>query len=387
MTSPSFATLEEARQSGGPAATIERLIGVLREQKEFHKLFDALLLKRKFEMGLPLSRPTSFDDVPAERQAEFESSYVAAAREVGNLLLASGEIPQAWLYFRTIREPQAVADAIARLDVSSEYSERTDSIINVALYEGANPVKGLEMLLRTHGTCNTITAFDQQIHQIQPVDRGRAAALLVRDVYQGLASNVRREIEHKQGQSPLDASLHDLLCGRDWLFADGNYHIDVSHLNSVVRFARFLEGADPELALAMELAEYGSHLAQQFQYPADAPFDDYYPAHLNYFQVVADKDREAGLDYFRGKLAATEDERDRPLVAFVLVDLLVRIGRDAEALAIAEQHLKHVEEPSGFSFGELCRRVGRLDTLRSAARERGDLVAYAAALIEDAGKV
>ena len=73
---------------------------------------------------------------------------------------------------------------------------------------------------------------------------------------------------------------------KDWLFQDGNYHIDVSHLNSVVRFARFLDADCPELDLATQLAQYGSQLDQQYQYPAEPPFDDYYAAHLQFFNLL-----------------------------------------------------------------------------------------------------
>ena len=81
----------------------------MEQRGELHRLFDAILLKKKFEMGLPLSRPTSFDNVPEERQAEFEEAYISAARRVGQSFLAENNIPQAWIYLRTIREPQGVA--------------------------------------------------------------------------------------------------------------------------------------------------------------------------------------------------------------------------------------------------------------------------------------
>jgi hypothetical protein len=112
MAQDAFATIEQVRQSGGPAAAVDELIRTLETRGEHHRLFDALLLKKKFEMGLPLSRPTSFDSVPEERQNEFEEAYIAAARRVGTALLSENNIPQAWIYMRTIREPERVAQAL-----------------------------------------------------------------------------------------------------------------------------------------------------------------------------------------------------------------------------------------------------------------------------------
>ena len=112
MAEDTFSTIEKIRQSSGPAAAIEELIRSLEKRGELHRLFDAILLKKKFEMGLPLSRPTSFDNVPEERQAEFEEAYISAARRVGEAFLGENNIPQAWIYLRTIREPQGVVQAL-----------------------------------------------------------------------------------------------------------------------------------------------------------------------------------------------------------------------------------------------------------------------------------
>lgn len=385
MSEVTFDNLAALRKSKGAAATIEQLIATLAERKDFHRLFDSLLLQKRFEMGLPLVRVTSLDDVPEERQQEFEDFYIAAARRVGNAFLEEGNIPQAWLYFRTIREPEAVAEALDRFPLEEAAAMNVEDIIAIALYEGAHPVKGIELMLATRGTCNTITSFEQQLQQLKPQQRTDAAGILVRHLYRDLCSSVRREIERKESAAPAeDAALSVLLDGRDWLFDDGNYHIDVSHLSSVVRFARLLEpGRTPELALAIELAEYGRKLASQFQYPGDPPFDDYYPAHIRFFEVLADHGRNDAIDYFRNRIENEPDEQDRRLIAFVLTDLLVRIGRLDEAVLLAHQHLSGLDDASGFSFARLCHDAGRLDLLQQAMRERGDLVGYVAALLQE----
>src|SRR5438552_7603777 len=108
-----FESFQQQLESGGPGNLFERLLETLRERKEFHRVFDARLLKKKHELGLPLSRPTSFEDVPAAQRDEFERAYTDAAREAGQLLLADGKLGQAWMYFHAIRETEPLAAAIA----------------------------------------------------------------------------------------------------------------------------------------------------------------------------------------------------------------------------------------------------------------------------------
>jgi hypothetical protein len=388
MSDSEFAKIDEVHRSQGPAAAVNELIRALEASHDWHRLFDALLLKKKLEMGLPMARPASFDQVPEDRQPEFEESYVEAARRVGRALLAENNIPQAWMYLRTVREPQAVAEALERVDSQNELPENVDDLISVALYERAHPVKGLELMLKSRGTCNTISAFDQAITQLSSDERIRGAELLVKHLYDELLQSVCRDLERrhaeaaeKSSEPPKPATLIEAIADRDWLFEDGNYHVDVSHLGAVVRFARFLTPESPNLGKAIELCEYGRRLSSQFQYPADPPFDDYYVAHLHFFKVLRDSDRPKSLDYFRQRLSAAAEPDDRRLIAYVLVDLLVRTGALGDAVLVAAEHLRDLDESSGFSFAQLCEEAGRLDLFRDAAREKGDLIGFTSALV------
>jgi hypothetical protein len=382
MTEDAFASIEKARQSSGPAAAIDELLRVLEAQGELHRLFDAKLLKKKFQMGLPLSRPSSFDTVPEERQTEFEEAYIAAARQVGEGFLSQDNIPQAWIYLRTIHEPERVAKALDRVPSENGLPENVDDLIAVALYERAHPVKGLEMMLQARGTCNTISAFDQAIPQISSEERIRGAALLTRHLYGELFHSVCRDIERRQGSPASAKTLREAIVGRDWLFDDGNYHIDVSHLGAVVRFARFLTPESPELDLARQLCEYGGRLSSQFQFPADPPFDEYYPAHGHFFSILAGDDRDAAVAYFHKRIKTAGEIEDRRLIAYVLVDLLVRVGKRDDAVAVARDYLADLDESSGFSFAQLCEEAERMDVYRETAESKGDLVGYTAALLK-----
>src|SRR5690606_144288 len=149
-----------------------------------------------------------------------------------------------------------------------------EQIMQIALFDRVNPVKGVRMMLKSHGICSTITSLDQAMGQLSSEQRQNCAKVMVRELYHDLTENVRRQVRERIPTIEPDASLRDLLRGREWLFEGGNYHIDVSHLSSVVRFARTIEPPAEELDLAVQLCEYGSRLDQQLQYPGEPPFED-----------------------------------------------------------------------------------------------------------------
>ncbi|MCA9066139.1 MAG: hypothetical protein KDA96_23890, partial [Planctomycetaceae bacterium] len=267
------------------------------------------------------------------------------------------------------------------VQIPREPDERFDAMMNVALYEGAHVVRGLEFLLRTHGTCNTVTAMSQLIQQMSPEERRKSAAMMVRSLYEDLSASVKRHVEQRQPVLNPAASLTELIGSREWLFADGNYHVDVSHLHSIVAFARHLQREDPELRLAIEMARYGSQLSEHLRYPGDVPFDDYYTAHLHFLNALAGDEVDEGLDYFIGRLEHEPDERDRQLIAFVIVDLANRVGQIPRALEAAAPYVSRMEDHSGFSFTSFCIQHGRSDVLEAMARKNDDVLGVATALL------
>lgn len=383
MSDADFQALEQANSANGGAAAIDQLIKTLRDSKDFHKLFDALLLKKKFELGVPGIKPTSFDDVPEDKQDEFREHYVNVARDIGTMFLEDGNIPQAWIYFGTIREPEKVAAALDAIAAKTDFDDSLEELIQVALYEGANPVKGLELMLKSHGTCNTITAMDQHIANMNEEQRERAAAMLIDTLYEDLSYTLKSEVEQRMAFAPPGDTIRELITGRDWLFAEGNYHIDVSHLNSVVRFARSLSVGSPHLAKATELAEYGSQLDEQFQYGGEPPFTEFYPAHVQFFNALSGTNQDDAIAYFQEKMDSDPDVEDKQMVAYVMVDLLTRIDRGDDAFALAQEHLRNLDAQT-FSFSEMCLEAKRMDAYRDAAKERGDLVGFTAALVHPA---
>ena len=379
-----FDELSSVSQSGGPRAVCETLIANLKASEQHHQVFDARMLARKFELGLPLSRPSSLADVPPARRKELEETYVSAAREAGEAFLAANDIPAAWMYYQVIREPEPVAAALDKIP-DGPASQQTEELMQIALYQAVHPEKGVRMMIKNHGTCSTITALEQANQQISPAQRQACARVMVCHLYEELSANVRRPVQERLPMLDGNLSLRELIGGREWLFEGGNYHVDVSHLNAVVRFARVLESNGPELEFALQLAEYGSRLDGPLQYGGDAPFDEFYLAHQHFFRVLLNKKRDEGLQYFCDRLAAEPDERDQPMLAYVLVDLLARVEKLDDAVQLAREYLTDVGEEVRFSFAELCREAKKLEILQQVSRERNDPVTFAAALLPTNG--
>ncbi|WP_397568557.1 hypothetical protein [Schlesneria sp. T3-172] len=382
MSDATFTQLQDQCRQGGAAAVFEQLAQTLRDKRDFHKLFDALCLKKKYELGAPLHRPTSFDDVPAEKRDEFEAAYIAAAREVANLLLKDNKLGQSFVYFHALRETQPLRDAIEAIELPQETSEQSEELIDLAFYKLLHPVKGMQIMLRTHGTCSTITSLDQAYMSLTPEQRSACAALLVRTLHADLLQSLQREVQQKIPVAAPVTTLKELTAGREWLFAENNYHIDVSHLHSTVRFARSLSPTHPDLPLALDLAEYGVQLSPQFQYPGEPPFTEFYAAHIQFFKYLLNDNRDEALAYFQRQLENEADSPSQAMIAYVMVDLLARTEQLDKALPIAEKYLVSADHDFAAAFAELCEKAGRFDVLLRNAEQRSDLVTYAAALVQ-----
>ncbi len=382
MSETPFTQLQDQHRSGGSTAVFDQLAKTLREGREYHKLFDALCLKKKHALGAPLHRPTSFDDIAVDKRDEFESAYVAAAREVGELLLADKKLSQSFVYFHALRETQPIRDAIEALPIPQSSSEESEELIDLAFYKLIHPLKGMQIMLTTHGTCSTITALDQAFMNLSPEQRAECAALLVNRLHGDLLQSVQREVKQRIPLAEPARTLRELTAGRDWLFAENNYHIDVSHLHSTVRFARSLTPGQPELGLARDLAEYGAQLSSQFQYPGEPPFTDFYAAHIQFFKYLLNENRDDALGYFQHLLENEPDQPSQAMIAYVMVDLLARTEQLDRALPIAEQYLVKADQDFAAAFAELCQKAGRYDVLMRSAHDRQDLVTYAAALVQ-----
>jgi hypothetical protein len=382
---PVFDTLRDALERDGPGPAVERLCHDLRERGDLGNLFYALLMKKRLELGVPPFPTGSSAELPESVHAEYEEAIRHAGRLVGGQFLERGEIARAWSYFRMLSEPEPVAKALEWYKPRED--EDAQPVIDVAFQQGVHPRRGFELILDRYGVCSAITMLSGYDFPHGPEVKRFCIAQLTQALYDQLRERVRNEVVAKGEDVPADAGLAELMRGRDWLFGDDSYHIDVSHLSSVVQMAADL--TDPaDLARARELCDYGERLSPQFQYEGAPPFERTYHDIGVFIDVLRGVDVEKGLDHFRAKLAQCEGEDATTFPAEVFVNLLLRVGREAEALAVARKYLATADERQLSCPGvfELSRRVKDYPALSEAARERNDPVNFLAGLIAARGR-
>ena len=213
----------------GRRPSLDALIDQLDDRGEFRALLDALLLKARHELGLPLDpggQPRRAPRAPTGRSTRSATSRRSARSAASSSPRATSPAPgpTSGRSARPSRSPRRI-DAYE----PAEDDERLGQIIEVAFNQGAHPRKGFELILDHYGTCSAISAFEH----LPPDEATRVACAdrLVRQLHEHLVANLRAEIAQRgQPLPPEGTPIADLIDGRDWLFADDAYHIDVSHL-------------------------------------------------------------------------------------------------------------------------------------------------------------
>src|SRR5579884_2102025 len=298
MDAADLDTLQRTLTAEGAAAAIDRLCARLRADKDCSGLFYALLLRARHRLGVNPVPTAPSADIPTQHHAAYEQAIREAARDVGGLLLAEGNIPQAWGYFRLINEPEPVRAALEKAEPAD--GEDVQGLVQIAYYEGLHPRKGFAWVLRRYGICSAITTFGGQDLPHSAADKHHCIQALVRALYAELRERLSAEIERQEGKPPPEASaapdtpgvVRDLIRDRDGLFTEDQYHIDLSHLSSVVQFSLHLTPC-VELGMARELCAYGRRLSGRFVQAGDPPFEELYPSHDRYLAVLAGEDVEA----------------------------------------------------------------------------------------------
>ncbi|GBD37339.1 hypothetical protein HRbin36_02470 [bacterium HR36] len=378
-----YEELERLVQEAGPKAAIERLIEELIQRRDYTGYFYALVLAKRLELGLPAVQGRFDSDVPEDLAGPYEEEIREAARQAGRLALTTGDVVSAWSFFRMIQEPGEIAQALEKIE--PQEPEQCQQLVQIALYEGAHPRRGFGWVLKYYGICNAITTFTQGFPGTQE-DRVDCLKQLVRALYSELRDRLLADIAQREGVAPpATVSVRELIRGREHiLFADDFYHIDTSHLSSVVQFAYYLPRCE-ELHLAVELCEYGQHINPRFQYPGDPPFEQtYYDYHV-YFRTLLGENVEAGLEHFRQKAERADVEQVGYYPAAVYVGLLERLGRHREAVEAYSRYLGQCDPQqlgSCPTIYELCQKLGDYRPLVDIAQRRGNLVDYTAGLIQ-----
>lgn len=367
-------------QAQGPAAVLERLIASLKEAKDYQSLFYALLMKKRHELGLAPIATGNNNDVPADNLEAFEEGIRHASRTVGQLFLDDGNLSQAWPYFRMIGEPGPVKNVLEGTTLGPD--DDPQPYIGIAFHEGVLPTKGFDWLLSRYGICNAITTVSAGEMPFGPEVRHYCIRKLIHTLHGDLMERLKGEVQAKQGFAPTGKTIQELIDGRDWLFADDYYHVDLSHLNSVIQMSSQLDTV-ADLTLARDLCKYGQKLSTRFGFQTDPPFENLYVDYDVFLSILIGADLEKHLDHFRKKAADADPETVGPYPAEVLVNLLLRIGRPAEALDISRKYLAANAEGRHTcpSFVELCQQTKSYQALAEVSREQGNPINFTAALL------
>jgi hypothetical protein len=380
MDQPDYDALLKTLDQQGPAAAVDRLCAVLRARKEYSDLFYALLMKKRHELGVSPIPTGPAQDLPAHVHEAYEDAIRDAAHLVGELYLQDNNIAHAWAFYRMLGEPEPVRTALENANPAE--GQDCQQLVDIAFHQGVHPKKGFDLILERFGICNAITMLSGQEFPHAAEVRDYCIRRLVRALHGELRERLKAEVLRHEDREPTASSVSELIGGRAWLFQDDFYHIDVSHLGAVVQMSIHLEPC-PELDLARELCAYGQKLSPRFQYASDPPFENQYADYGVYLAVLAGDDVECGLAHFRAKAESADPETVGTYPAEVLVNLLLRGNRPAEALQVARRYLAAVEDRrlSCPTIAELCQRTGDYRTLAEVARAQDNPVHFVAGLI------
>ncbi len=375
-----FDQLQATLQQGGVDAALDQLANHLRENKKYHELFEALKMKVRHGLGLPLTYSDSGDELDEAVRTKLENGLLDACRDVGISLLREGSIREGWMYLRPVGDRAAAAAELANIAADEENIEE---LIEVALHEGVDTKRGYALVLEHHGTCNAITTYESVVARQTTEAQQAAAGLLVEHVHSELLATVKADIAQQQGSEPTEATLKELVADRDWLFGEHSYHLDTTHLASTVRFSRLLDDKH-QLRLALDLTEYGRRLSSQFQYKGDQPFEDIYPSHAIYLRALLGEEVDEAIAFFEEKSESLDPVEHGGLPVEAYVQLLDRLERYEPAIDALLKFVEKQPEASAQAIPlmlELSQKAGTFERLAGFCRDRSDFLGFSTAIM------
>ena len=404
-----FAQLTATADAAGAAAMFDTLAASLKARGRWHALFDLRLLQARIALGLPatgeLRGEGAQGDISSADRDQLDERSLAACREVGWPLLEAGQVAAAWMYLRAAAAPAEMAEKLAALAEGitasqenvqnlddEETAARLQEIVHVALWEGLDPALGIDLVIRTQGTCNSITAYEQAVSRLPARRQAPAAGVLVHHLHREVASALAADLTQRGAAvTATDTSVASIIPLLDLLREvggadDASIHVDVSHLQSVLRIARVCTDQDV-IREAWELACYACRLPAEVVYPGEPPFENVGESSRMFFGAQLGHDVDRSIGFFRRSAAQARLEESGTLPSDTLVLLLTRLGRPGEALHAALERPAEGPMPSTMlasgmlpSLVELATAADSWDALLAVCRERGDEITFAATL-------
>ena len=314
-----------------PGTMLDQMVEYFRESRRPMELFEALKMRTRHQLGLPLVQNDEEPSRPEEVEQQLEAGLLDACREAGTMLIKDGRVGEGWMYLRPTGDTELAQQLIADAKITDD---NFDEMIQVLLHEGIDVKRGFQAVLDHQGTCNSITLFEQTLQTRSESDRRATAECLLNHLYAELCELVRGDIANREAPAGDNESLHDMISTRKWIMGEGGYHLDTTHLASTVRIAAVLESKE-HLQKAWELTQYGRQLNHQLQYPGDEPFVDFYPAYAAFYGTLLGNNVDAGLKMFERKAKSVNTADHGTGAIETYVDLLDRVGRRTDAVKAA----------------------------------------------------
>jgi hypothetical protein len=364
-----------ARLSSDPAKRIDEVIAYYRRERRPVELFESLKMKSRLKFGLPMIAPVDESiaiqsEKDAELQRGLEEGLLDACRQAGAMLIENGRIGEGWMYLRPIGDPSLAKRLLAKVEINDD---NYDEMIHVLVHEGVDLQRGYKAVIDQQGTCNSITMYDSSIASRSRQDRKIAAGCLLDHLYAELDNRVREDFASRASDNGVPAeriamdreklSLGELINAHKWILGGGGYHLDTTHLASVVRFAVVLD--DPErIGKALQLCQYGRRLPADFQYPGEEPFVDFYPAHAAFFSALLGENVDAAVRLFEQKARTVDPAVSGSGAVEIYIDLLDRIGQPGKAMRAAMELF-----PEGVPIGRV---LPEMLEMTAKAMHKGD---------------
>ncbi|MEL7497214.1 MAG: hypothetical protein AAFN77_06355 [Planctomycetota bacterium] len=388
-----FDELQRIAGEAGIGPALDYLEQNVRRDKNYPALFEVLKMRVRHRLELPLLYSDNPDSLTEQQQRELEDGLISACREVGTLLMRTGDVQQGWMYLQPVGDRELNQKLLQAIKPDEE---NIDLLIDTAIAQGAAPAFGYKLLLNHYGTCNGITTFETQSAAFDRTTQKEMAVVLLDHLYNELLDNIRYSMSLPDSDAPLDEdfepeipeelkqmSLAEILEQRPQLTEHGAHHIDTTHLASLMRIARLVDDPD-DLRRAYQLSRYGNQLAEDFHYPGHPPFEQTYVDHLHYFgALVGEINAEDAVAHFRQKISSVDTEQFGPVAIETVVELLFRLGNNEAALELTIEKLLGQHAPMGIAPDPMS--IANTEAMRQKLieyyRSQNDLVSFAAGVL------
>ena len=156
-----------------PSQMLDEMVEHFREARKPMELFEALKMRIRNHLGLPLVTSENEPSRPEDVERQLEVGLLDACREAGTMLVEDGKVGEGWMYLRPTGNTELAKELIAKFAITEE---NYDEMIQVLLHEGIDVARGYQAGLDNQGTCNSITLYEQSLANRSKEDRQAAAA-------------------------------------------------------------------------------------------------------------------------------------------------------------------------------------------------------------------